>query len=211
MVKSVTGSPHVSIRFGDKEYLFIVDNAAGGNVMLPEVAKEIGLKTTRSDDQIIGAGGATQGSEFGIAEDVLIGGVVKLHKLDFRVTATPGGADLPDGAHYGGLLGNQFLSQLKVRMDFATYNLMLSPLGKGNPSPNAAENQKVIRIGEGQDAGRGPRSGDPPAFQRGAARPVNRRLLLCGSKNQRQAALDVPGLGCRHDPHRQLHCERGRH
>ncbi len=151
MVKSANGAPCISLRFGEKDFLFIVDSAAGGNVMLPEVAKEIGLKTTKSADQISGAGGTAQGGEVGIAENVLIGGAVKLPKFDFRVTPTPSPGDLPNGVRYGGILGNGFLSQLKVRMDFATYHMIFTPAGEAASGPAAEDGKKVISIGEGQD------------------------------------------------------------
>lgn len=137
LVKSSGGAAYVPIRFGEKEFLFIIDNAAGSNVMLPDVAAEIGLPMHEIDSEVKGAGNDEVKPKRGIADNIVVGDVVKLPKMDFMVMPSPGGDNLPEGKRFGGILGNSFLKQLKVCLDFQTYQMILPPL------PNSAGEKKV--------------------------------------------------------------------
>lgn len=135
--KNVLGGPYVPLRFGDKEFIFLIDNAAGSNVIVPEVAKEIGLILEETRTNVTGAGGSTAHVKRGIANQVEIGGVIKLTQLDFIALPTPGGDCVPEGTRYGGILGNSFLSELKVCLDFGSYHMILPALGKAGDSGNS--------------------------------------------------------------------------
>lgn len=151
MLRTPNGYPMVTINFGEKEFVFLVDTAAGSSVLLPEVTKELGLKTSSTNAEMRGAGGTTTASETCTAENILVGGVLKLGSLPFVVMQTPGGEVVPAGTRYGGILGNPFLKQLKVRMDFGSLNLMLPPRGESPEDPGTNDNKKVIRLNPGAD------------------------------------------------------------
>lgn len=148
LTKTTSGAAFIPIKFGEKEFMFLIDSAAGSNIILPEVAGEIGLDLKEISSQVIGAAGSTKGVKMGIAKNVEIGGVVKLQQFDFIAMPTPGAEALPADKPFGGILGNKFFSQLKTRIDFGSYHLMLPPLGKAAAND---DNKKVIRIGKGQD------------------------------------------------------------
>lgn len=148
LTKSTNDAAFIPIKFGDKEFMFLIDNASSANVIVPEVAAEVGLKLNDSSTKMTGAAGSTQGIKIGIAQNVLIGGVVKLPQLDFVAMPTPGSLEIPEGKRYGGILGNKFFSQLKARIDFGSYHLMLPALGKVSESMK----KELAQIGEGAEA-----------------------------------------------------------
>lgn len=151
MLRTPNGYPLVTVNFGEKEFVFLVDTAAGSSVLLPEVSKELGLMTSSMDTEMRGAGGTTKASEACTAENIVVGGVLKIGSLPFVVMPTPGGEAIPAGTRYGGILGNQFLKQLKVRMDFGSFNLILPPRGESPEDAVSNENKKVIRLNPGAD------------------------------------------------------------
>ena len=153
LVKSSGGAAYVPIRFGEKEFLFIIDNAAGSNVMLPDVAAEIGLPIHEIEGDVKGAGSDEVKPKRGIADNVVVGDVVKLPQMDFMVMPSPGGDNLPAGTRFGGILGNSFLKQLKVCLDFQTYQMILPPLAnpaEGNPAGGGI--QAIPLKGDGDPA-----------------------------------------------------------
>ena len=143
LFKGPGGAPYVPVLLGGKEFYFIIDNAAGGNLILPEIAAELGLELRDSENPVSGAGGRAGNAKMGIAENVVVGGAIKLPQFDFKCLPSPGGLGLPEGARYAGIIGNSFLKQLKVSLDFGSFHMVLPPLGKDD---HGVEKRQVVPV-----------------------------------------------------------------
>lgn len=124
LVKTSTGAPYVEVQLGGKNWLFLVDTAAGSNIILPEVAEELGLKALDLEQKVTGVGGETTGTKVTFAENFEIAGKLVLPKMDLLIMPCPKLPGLPEGKRFAGIIGNPLLSQLQAEIDFGTYHLI---------------------------------------------------------------------------------------
>lgn len=125
LFKGFAGAPYVELKVGGKPWLFLVDTAAGTNVLLPEVAKELNLKTEETANRISGGGGSTGSVRRTVLKDIHFTGGAQIAELTMSVLPCPSPASLPKDKPFAGIIGNGVLTSLKAKLDLGSYHLIL--------------------------------------------------------------------------------------
>lgn len=129
--RGAMGEPLVELEIQGKKYVFLIDTAAQGNAMLPEVGKALKLSTRLSNRVVSGVSqtAISQPQEADV-EDVKLGGKVAMKVNFLLVDIPPLMALKKEGAELGGILGIGWLKDLQARIDFDTYTLLLPAVKK---------------------------------------------------------------------------------
>ena len=118
--------PFIQLTIQGKDYHFLVDTAAGSNLILPELVEELGLETKETNSSVVGGGdGQATNLRWALVDNVTFGGTITLPKFDFYVLPNHAGVVPPEGTTYGGILGSSLLRQLNCELDFGSYTMLV--------------------------------------------------------------------------------------
>ncbi len=118
--------PFIEVKLKGQSFLFLVDTAAGANVLLPEIATELGLAVTETKNPVVGGGhGELKPPGQVTASDAVFGGILQFPTLPFLLIPDNSGIRVPKGSRYGGIIGAPLLKALRARLDFGSYRLLV--------------------------------------------------------------------------------------
>ena len=125
--------PFVTADIGGTTFSFLVDTAAGGDLLDESVAKQLGLELRETDGKVVGGG---KGSHTRVrvteVDELKIGPRIRLPELRFNVLPNSAGTTPPEGQpEYGGILGARVLEALKAKIDFHSKSLLVPPATAG--------------------------------------------------------------------------------
>jgi len=123
------GYPYIIVTLKDKKYAFLIDSGANANTINASVAKELGLKVEGPGRTINGTG-KQKGVQTVKVENVLLGSKIRLNAIKCLVMPDQGKLSSVGDIKAGGIIGSGVMKQLKAKIDFETYNLVVPPAKK---------------------------------------------------------------------------------
>lgn len=116
--------PYAVLKIKGKDYAFLLDTGANGNVLEPSVVAELGLEAGGETSTVRGML-RTDGVKRVKIKDTVLAGHFKLTELSFVVIGAQSSLKVSNDLSIGGILGTPLFKQIKAQIDFDSYSLIV--------------------------------------------------------------------------------------
>ena len=124
LTKGTHKYPVVTAKIEGREFDFLVDTGSAINIMLKDVAKELGLPLKESDNTASGPSGGKLKLLVTNLDRMILGNRALLPNTEFYVLPKTGSKSVSDGK-YGGIIGVNTLRRWNMELDFGSYSLLM--------------------------------------------------------------------------------------